>query len=151
MAVWGIKLCVIMSWIINSIINSHVLLTHATPVNVQIPNPSMQDALTLSLKYLMEKTGLNVAAAWCSRWGIITGQWFASQLRGRSISATRKEGFPYISCCLFQLVMCYGAAHLPGPCKKRLALHQCWDALASSETSTCLAASLEILLSGPWS
>lgn len=46
--------------------------------------------------------------------------------------------------------MCYGTAHLPGSCKERLPLHRCWDAPACSETSACLAASLEILLSGPY-
>lgn len=108
-----------MSWVINSVINSHVLLTYATPVNVQIPNPSMQNAMTPSLKYLMEKPGLHVAAAWCSRSGIITGQWFASQLRGRSISVTRKEGFPHISCCLFQLLGCVMGQHISlGPARR---------------------------------
>jgi len=42
-----------MRWVINNVINAHVLLTHATPVNVQIPNPSVQNTLTSSLKYLM--------------------------------------------------------------------------------------------------
>lgn len=140
-----------MSWVINSVINSRVLLTYATPVNTQIPNPSMQNALTPSLKYLMEKLGLHVDAAWCSRSGIITEQWFASQIRGRSVSVTSKEGFPHVSCCLFPVLGCV-MGHLPGPWRRRLPLHQCWDAPASSETSACLAyfqVSLEILLSRP--
>lgn len=62
----------------------------------------MQNWLTPSLRYLREKPGLHVADVWSSRSGIITGQWFATQLKGRSTSVTRKEGFPHISCCLFQ-------------------------------------------------
>lgn len=79
----------------------------------------MQNALTSSLKHPMEKPGLHVAAAWCSGSGIITGQCFASQLRSRSISVTRKEVFPHISCCLFQELGCVMGQHISlGPARR---------------------------------
>lgn len=79
----------------------------------------MQNALTSSLKHLMEKPGLHVAAAWCSGSGIITGQCFASRLRSRSIFVTRKEVFPHISCCLFQELGCVMGQHISlGPARR---------------------------------
>lgn len=89
-------------WVINNVINSHVLLTHATPVNVQIPNPSMQRSLTSSLEDLIAWSLLctNLQA----RIGKNCGSISAPKLKGRRIPVIRNPDFLHVFCCLSQVL-----------------------------------------------
>lgn len=98
-------------WVINNVINSHVLLTHATPVNVQIPNPSMQRSLTSSLEDLIAWSLLctNLQA----RIGKNCGSISAPKLKGRRIPVIRNPDFLHVFCCLSQVLGMHPASPLP--------------------------------------